>query len=65
MIEEIKKAVITILVLSVVGGVLLGISLSTPDAVNFLFVLPSVIICTYIITDLFHTLDDLEMKLYK
>ena len=50
MIEEIKKAVITILVLSVV---------------NFLFVLPSVIICTYIITDLFHTLDDLERRLYK
>ena len=65
MIEEIKKAVLAILILSAVGGVSLGTSLTTNNDINCLFVLPTVIICTYIITDLFHTLDDLERRLYK
>ena len=65
MIEEIKKAVLSILVLSVIAGVLLGTSLTTNNGINCLFVLPTVIICTYIITDLFHTLDELERRLYK
>lgn len=61
MIENIKKAVIIILILSVIGGVLLGVALSTPNVVVCVFSLvPTVITCTHIITDLFHTLDDLE-----
>ena len=63
MIENIKKSVLMILLLSAVGGVLLGISLSTTNSTNYLFLLPSVIVCTYTITDLFHTLDDLERRL--
>ena len=60
MIDKIKKAVIEILLLSAVGGVLLGTSITTNNATNCLFLLPTVIICTYIIADLFHTLDDLD-----
>ena len=63
MIENIKKAVLMILILSAAGGVFLGISLSTSNSTNYLFLLPSVIVCTHIITDLFHTLDDLERRL--
>ena len=63
MIENIKKSVLMILLLSAVGGVLLGISLSATNVKNYLFLLPSVIACTHIITDLFHTLDDLERRL--
>lgn len=66
MIEEIKKAVLAILVISTVGGVLLGVALSTPDVVVCIFLLvPISITCTHIITDLFHTLDDLERRLYR
>ena len=63
MIEEIKKAVVTILLLSAIGGVLLGLSLATNNDVDCLFLLPIVITCTYIITEVFHTLDDLERRL--
>lgn len=64
MIEEIKKAVLAILVVSTAGGVLLGVALSTPDVVVCVFLLvPIAITCTHIITDLFHTLDDLERRL--
>ena len=63
MIEEIKKAVLIILILSAVGGVLLGLSLATSNDVDCLFLLPIVITCTYTITDLFHTLDELERRL--
>lgn len=63
MIEYIKKSVLMILLLSAVGGVFLGISLSTTNSTNYLFLLPSVTVCTYIITDLFHILDDLERRL--
>ena len=61
MIEEIKKAVLIILILSAVGGVLLGVALSTPNVVVCIFFLvPIAITATHIMTDLFHTLDDLD-----
>lgn len=63
MIEDIKKAIIAILLLSAVGGVLVGVALSTSNAVVCLFLLvPIVITDTHIITDLFHVLDDLERR---
>lgn len=61
MIEEIKKAILAILVISTAGGVLLGVALSTPNVVVCVFFLvPIAITATHIITDLFHTLDDLD-----
>ena len=63
MIEEIKKLILMILLLSAICGASIGVSLTTNNGATCLFCLPAAVICTYIITEVFHTLDELERRL--